>query len=57
MSFDSKCYDLAEHFLSDEPALQSERNRNRLAQAIQDAIEDWIEGERPLAPDAGEGEV
>ena len=64
-SFDPDCCDLAEHFLSDEPALNTERNKKRLAQHIQDTVEDWIAYERedPLpieevAPshNAGEGQ-
>lgn len=39
-SFDSKCYELAEHFL---PSTASERLKNELAQAIQDAVEDYCE--------------
>lgn len=46
MSYDSNCYDLAEHFLADEPALNTERNKKRVAQHIQDTIEDWIAYER-----------
>lgn len=39
MSYDQKCYDLAEAFLEDEPELNTEKNRDELAQAIQDVIE------------------
>ena len=42
LSFDSKCYDLAEHFLEDEPTLKTEEMKNQLAQEIQDAVESWI---------------
>lgn len=42
MTYDLKCYDLAEHFLADEPALKSDANIAKLAQEIQTAIEDWI---------------
>lgn len=40
-SFDSKCFDLAEHFLPQEatPAV-----KNELAQAIQDAVENFYGG-------------
>jgi hypothetical protein len=38
--FDSRCFDLAEHFLQDEPELREKVSE--LAQAIQDAVEDWI---------------
>jgi hypothetical protein len=44
LGFDSKCADLADHFLQDEPA-EIVRKRNDLAQAIQDAVEDWFEVE------------
>lgn len=44
MSYDPACYDLAAHFISDHPEL--ERLRDKLAQHIQDAIEEWIEGEQ-----------
>lgn len=57
MAFDPKCYDLAEHFLSDEePPIQSDENKRRLAQTIQNEIENWIEYEeckyRPVVTDA-----
>jgi hypothetical protein len=41
-SFADSCYDLACDFLRDEPKLSSPINKNKLAQTIQDAIEDWI---------------
>ena len=45
MSYDMKCYELAAAFLADEDLdLQSEANRSELAQIIQDAIEDYLEG-------------
>lgn len=43
MSFDPRCFDLAEVFL---PTEASDRLKNELAQAIQDAVEDWLESER-----------
>lgn len=43
MTFDSKCFELAEHFLSDEPALNTPAAQTTLAQAIQQAVEDEIE--------------
>ena len=46
LSFDSKCYDLAEHFLEDEPTLDNEDARNELAQEIQEAVESWIIDQR-----------
>jgi hypothetical protein len=42
MSFDPKCFELAEHFL---PSMASERLKNGLAQAVQTAVEDWMEAE------------
>ena len=42
MAYDTKCYDLAKAFLSDEPALNSEDKRKSLAQHIQTEIENWI---------------
>ena len=54
MSFDQKCYDLAKLFLTDgHTAVPSETRINELAQAIQDAIEDFLSNEaeadwRPL---------
>lgn len=44
--FDTKCYDLAEAFLEDEPHLDTEKRRNELAQIIQTAIEDFIASEQ-----------
>ena len=41
MSFDSLCFDLAEHFLIGSGVDTSER-RDALAQVIQDAIEEQI---------------
>ena len=43
MTFDKKCYELAEHFLEDEPALNLKANKEELAASIQAAIEDWFE--------------
>jgi hypothetical protein len=40
-SFDSRCYDLAEVFLS-EVGEETEENKQELAQHIQDVIEDWL---------------
>lgn len=47
--YDSRCADLAGYFLRDSKMADSNENRNHLAQAIQDAIEDWF--------DAREGEA
>lgn len=45
-SYDPKCYDLAEAFLSDEPTLNTSQNRDQLASDIQQAIEDFLELEK-----------
>jgi len=41
--YDEKCYDLAEAFLSDHIEINTPQNRNNLAAAIQQVIEDFIE--------------
>lgn len=46
MAYDSRCYDLAAVFLSDEPELDTEPRREELAQLIQTTIEDHIAFER-----------
>lgn len=46
MAYDSKCYDLAEAFLEDEPHLNTEGRRDELAQLIQTTIEDFIAHEQ-----------
>jgi hypothetical protein len=48
MSYDDKCYDLAEAFLSDEPlaGFNTDARCGKLAQAIQNAIEDFLAIER-----------
>ena len=43
MAYDAKCYDLAKAFLADEPQIDTEANRDDLAQSIQDVIEQAIE--------------
>ncbi len=43
MSYDPKCYELAEYFLS---STASERLKDALAQAVQTRVEDWLEYER-----------
>jgi hypothetical protein len=59
--YDPNCHDLAEHFLDDETAggfhdwdvVQAHRARvKELAQAIQDAIEAWLEDHRLVRDDA-----
>lgn len=42
MTYDQKCYDLAVEFLSDEPKMGTNEDCASLAQAIQEAIEDWL---------------
>lgn len=38
MTYDEKCFELAEHFIPNG----SDDEKEKLAQAIQDAIEDWV---------------
>ena len=46
MSFDPECYELAAAFMEDHPERDTPENRQKLAQTIQDAIEEWFtEGE------------
>lgn len=45
ISYDTKCWELADAFLTDEPHLRDMDRINRLAAAIQEAIEDWIKSE------------
>lgn len=43
MTYDRKCFELAEHFMSDNPALLSQSSRTmQLAQEIQTLIDDVI---------------
>jgi hypothetical protein len=42
MSYDVKCGDLAEYFLSDHKNIDTADSRESLAQTIQDAIENWF---------------
>ncbi len=46
MPFDSKCYDLAKSFCEDLPRVPVAR----LAQTIQDAIEDFLQDEDNFPP-------
>jgi hypothetical protein len=45
-TYDPRCYDLAEHFLQDEPCSEDpelyDQQRDSLARHIQQAIEDWF---------------
>jgi len=45
-TYDQACYELAEHFLCDEPCVDDkplyERHCHALAIAIQQAVEDWF---------------
>jgi hypothetical protein len=43
MSYDTRCYELAEAFLTDTPDINNEKNRDELAQRIQQTAEDWIQ--------------
>lgn len=49
-TYDSKCYDLAEAFLEDEPSLNNAVNRHNLALEIQAAIESEIQYMRDTCP-------
>lgn len=42
MGYDTKCYDLADAFLRDEGEINTAENTERLAQLIQDTIEEEI---------------
>lgn len=42
--YDKKCWQLANEFLDDHKAIQTVANVDKLAQEIQDRIEDWISG-------------
>lgn len=44
-TYDSKCADLADHFLSDTPHLWNDRRVEELALLIQRTVEDYISGE------------
>jgi hypothetical protein len=55
-TYDEKCLDLAEHFLQDEPDLDTIHNGHHLACAIQTAIEEWFEDAKRTAATAGDGE-
>lgn len=46
MSYDPDCEDLAEKFLEDASPYTSAEMKS-LAQAIQDAIENWFSGRKP----------
>jgi hypothetical protein len=41
-TFDRKCFDLAEHFLLDEPEINCAGACDELAYLIQTTIEDWM---------------
>lgn len=45
-TFDSKCYDLADLFLEDEPHLHTDARCVELADLIQSTIESYIAHER-----------
>ena len=50
MGFDTKCFEVADHFLAEESEELKKRSPE-LAQVIQDAVEDWINYEK--LPDCG----
>lgn len=55
LSYDPACHALTEHFM---PTGLSPRRRAEFAQAIQDAVETWIESTRDeIAADLGVGRV
>jgi hypothetical protein len=43
-TYDSKCYELAEHFLAEEPNLDDEGYRRALTHLIQYTIENFMKG-------------
>jgi hypothetical protein len=47
-TFDIKCLELAQHFLGDEPDMNTSAARTTLAQTIQQAVEDEIEFMRSM---------
>jgi hypothetical protein len=48
--FDPKCFDLAQAFLEDSPALRNVPGKaDELASEIQQCIEDWLQGESDRA--------
>ena len=58
-TYDSKCFDLAETFLEDVPAINTYRRVDELAALIQQTIEAYIAHEQdnyePLDPPGWEG--
>ena len=42
MSYDTRCYELAEMFLSEVPIINNAHHADRLAQTIQDTIEQYL---------------
>ena len=49
-SYDPKCYELAAHFLADEPGLDTAEAREHVALQIQHCIEAEIEFMREVFP-------
>lgn len=47
MSYDPKCYELAEYFLDDDDPMPATSNANELAQLIQATIEDYLHVSEP----------
>ncbi len=50
MAYDSDCYELAEKFLDDDDEGHTDKQTGELAQAIQDAIENWFVGRKSKPP-------
>jgi hypothetical protein len=42
MTYDVECLKLAKHFLHNKPNNDTDKNRQELAQRIQDAVEDFL---------------
>lgn len=47
-TYDKKCFDLAKHFLSDEPRFNNDETADTLACIIQEVIEDFMDDARGL---------
>ena len=47
-TYDSKCFELARHFLADEPRFNNLESADTLACIIQEAIEDFMSEARKL---------
>jgi hypothetical protein len=56
-TFDSKCFDLAEAFLSDFPGFDTEKRCSELAAEIQQTIEDFLTASHRCESCGGEGKL